>query len=109
MKIIINLNSRCPSAGADTFDLFERDLPIGRNLFVAELQRAAGVFIQLFATDSLAGDIGADLDVKFPERFAMKHRIVADDFIHLQSAHVATARYFLNQFPRHSAGLILGV
>ena len=93
----------------DAFHFFQRNLAVGGDFFVADAELLAGVLPQFGAAGEQATDVGADLHVRFPQRLAMQHGVVAEHFLHLQRLHAHAARDFLHQFLRHGADLVLRV
>ena len=64
---------------------------------------------RVFRAHRLASDVGTHLHVKFAQRLAMKHRIVADDFIHLERSHATAAGHFFHEFAIDTTYFVLRV
>ena len=76
---------------------------------VADPQLLTGVVPQLSAAGQQATDVGADLDVVFPQWLLMQHGVIREHFVHLQRRDANTARYFLDELVRNVAQFILRV
>src|SRR6476660_6115515 len=78
VEVVIDLQGRRPGTGADAFHFFERDAAVGGDLFMADTHLVAGLLPEFGASVEQATDVGADLDVRFPQRLAVQHGVVAE-------------------------------
>src|ERR1035441_5164027 len=109
VKIVIHLHGRRPRARPHALHFFDRDLAVRRHFLVPDSQFLAGVFVELVAVVQQATDIRAHLHVEFPQRLAVQHRVIREDFVHLQRAHAHAPGHFLDQFVGNMPQLILRV
>src|SRR5437899_1786443 len=65
MKIVVDLDRWRPTAGANALDFFQRKQPVGGGAFVSHAEFLLAMLQQFFTTAEQAGDIRANLDVKF--------------------------------------------
>ena len=84
VKIVVDLDSGRPAAGADALDLFEREEAVGGNSLVADAELCLAVVEDLVAAAQHAGDVGADLHVVLARRYRAKHRVIAKDVANVE-------------------------
>lgn len=109
MKVVIDLNRRSPGTSAHALNFFESDQAIRRCLTICKIETPAGVFHEFLSANCLTANVRADLDVVAPNRMAMQHGVVADDFIYLQRGDATALGYFVDQFARDIAHFVLSI
>src|SRR5579863_3430818 len=109
VKFVVDLNGGRPAAGADTFDLLEREEAVRGDAIGADVKLFAEAFVDLVGSAQHATDIGADLNVVFAGRLEAKHGVVGGDVAHLKLGDADAAGNLGNDRVREIADLVLRV
>src|SRR6185437_5521758 len=94
VKIVVDLNRRRPAAGADAFNLFEREEPVAGHSLVSDAEFFLEFLVDVIRSAKHATDIGADLHVEFSGRLEAEHGIVGCDVAHIEFGDADALRNF---------------
>ena len=109
VEIVIDLNRGCAGAGADTFDLFQREDAVVGDFLVADFQALFGSLENVVAAAQHAGDVGADLHVVLAHRLAMQHGVILERFLDLHGAKIEARGDFRDHFVADETEFVLRV
>ncbi len=109
VEVVVHLDGRRPAAGADAFDFFEGEKPVGRDALGTDAELFLEALVDIVGAAQHATDIGADLNIEFSRGLEAQHRIIGGDVAHFEFRDADALGDFGDDRVRKVAHLILRV